>query len=44
MKDNKYTFTSDKWIIIWILVCLGEPDILDGIIKLIHNLGEYFAK
>ena len=27
-----------KWIIIWILICLGEPDILDGIIAVLQKL------
>lgn len=45
MTDKTPQFNINlKWFIIWILLILGEPDILDGIIKLIHNLGEYLVK
>ena len=46
MSDNKTPqFNINlKWFVIWILLIIGEPDILDGIIKLIHNLGEYLVK
>ena len=36
--DNKYTFKSDKWFFIWIIVILGEPDIIDGIIAVLQAL------
>jgi len=42
--DNKYTFKSDKWFFIWIIVILGEPDIIDGIIKVLFSLAEYLGK
>ena len=42
--DNKYTFKSDKWFFIWIIVILGEPDIIDGIIKVLFSLSEFLSK
>ena len=39
LNDTKYNVTIDlRWIIIWILICLGEPDILDSIIAVLQKL------
>ena len=35
---------SFKWFVIWILVCYGDPDILDGIIKVLDNLGDWLLR
>jgi len=44
MSDNKTPqFNINlKWFVIWILLIIGEPDILDGIIKLIHTKVKQF--
>ena len=42
--DNKYTFQSDKWFFVLIIVCLGDPDIIDGIIKVLFSLSEFLSK
>mgnify|MGYP000099476034 CR=1 FL=1 len=45
MNNNKVTFPISidwKWTVILIIMCLGEPDIIDGMVTLLHNLANSF--
>jgi len=36
--------TSLKWFVIWILMIVGDPDIIDGIVQLLLELAQFLAR
>jgi len=46
-KDSKTRFTikapSDGWFYLLVIMCLGEPDIIDGVVSVLQSLAKWIG-